>query len=608
MHVVQTKSSNPPLGVPEWRIQLLNKILVVTFALGTVMAVLATTTTIQDGRFGLLALVLIVYALLGAVTFIRRWRYSFRAGILLILFFSAGLISFELGGVAGVGPYFLLGFITLAALLLDNRAAIFALLLSIATLAFFGWLSGVQGQRFPLEPYYSANNLFSWVRLMLAVTLFSVAVTVSIGYLLQRLETELNSSRADTDFLSSVLDTANVLVVVLDSQGRIVRLNQTCQQVCGYSLAEVENLFFWDIFVSDSEKDSVAASFRRMPANDHTLQTELSTPTQAGQLRIISWSSSMLPAEVGSHRYLVAVGVDITEQKNLLQERERLLAAEREQRERAETLYQATTAVTSALEVQEVLDNILIQLRRVLPFDSACVFLEQAEGLRAVAAQGLPDFGNVVGTFFDASDALFQHLKKTKQPFTITDAQKDPRFLKWGDTGYVRGWMGVPLIARQKVIGHLTLDSRTVGAYDNTNTALAQAFANQAAGALVNAQLFDQMQTTLTKTHALYKTMRSLISTHDLPEMLQSAADSAAEAVSANRLYIDLIDVEHRQIEKTVTNRTGAPRHQSDSFDVLWNGLVGWAIRERKPAISPKNIPDPRESEAMQQLRKQLNS
>jgi signal transduction histidine kinase len=90
--------------------------------------------------------------------------------------------------------------------------------------------------------------------------------------------------------------------------------------------------------------------------------------------------------------------------------------------------------------------------------------------------------------------ALFGEIQRTAQPLILADAQADPRFQPWGDADYVRGWMGVPLVVRGEIIGCLTLDSRQVAAYNLPEAALAQAFATQAAAAIQNARLFEQVR------------------------------------------------------------------------------------------------------------------
>ncbi len=67
--------------------------------------------------------------------------------------------------------------------------------------------------------------------------------------------------KQERDFSAALLDTLGALVVVLDREGRIVRFNQACETITGYSFAEVEGKFFFDIFLLPEEKDAVARCF-----------------------------------------------------------------------------------------------------------------------------------------------------------------------------------------------------------------------------------------------------------------------------------------------------------------------------------------------------------
>ncbi|MFZ0544946.1 MAG: PAS domain S-box protein [Candidatus Promineifilaceae bacterium] len=182
-------------------------------------------------------------------------------------------------------------------------------------------------------------------------------------------------------------------------------------------------------------------------------------------------------------------------------ERQKINIQERQRRQEAEKLMAVTTALTSTLNLDQVLNNILVHLQQVVPFISACVFLIQENMIRAVVAHNLPDKDAVIGHLFPIDDDVFvAQMRHTHQPVILKDAQKDPTFKSWGETSYIRGWMGVPLLVREKVIGYVTLDSDKVGTYQENETRLAQAFVNQAAIAIENAQLFAETQRLLRQT------------------------------------------------------------------------------------------------------------
>jgi diguanylate cyclase (GGDEF)-like protein/PAS domain S-box-containing protein len=161
----------------------------------------------------------------------------------------------------------------------------------------------------------------------------------------------------------------------------------------------------------------------------------------------------------------------------------------------AETLRQAVSVVNSALDLQHVLDRILTELNKVVYYDSAAVFFVEEDRLRIVALRGFPDPEPFLNQTYPVEDPLLQEVKESGGPLILFDAQEDPRFEKWVGTEYVHGWLGVPLFAHGNCIGFLTLDNRQAGAYNADAAKQALVFANQAAIAIENARLFEQVQT-----------------------------------------------------------------------------------------------------------------
>ncbi len=187
-------------------------------------------------------------------------------------------------------------------------------------------------------------------------------------------------------------------------------------------------------------------------------------------------------------------------------ERFRLFEAESKRRREAETLIQAISALSTSLELEKVLEIILNSIEQVVPFDSASIFLLENDSLRIMMASGLPNPEKIINQTFPANDPLFAETLRNGHLLILEDASQDPRFKQWGGTSYVRGWIGVPLVARGEVIGYITLDNRQPAAYFQEHATLAQAFANQAAIAIQNARLFERIQNSLRELNQAYET------------------------------------------------------------------------------------------------------
>jgi PAS domain S-box-containing protein len=129
---------------------------------------------------------------------------------------------------------------------------------------------------------------------------------------LKRTEEALQEER---NVVSAILDTVGALVVVLDPDGRIIRFNRACEQMTGYSFAEVRGQFLWDLFFAPVEAESFKASFRETRTGQPPHEFESNWVSRDGRQRTIAWSTTVLPVASGAASYVIASGIDITERK-----------------------------------------------------------------------------------------------------------------------------------------------------------------------------------------------------------------------------------------------------------------------------------------------------
>jgi PAS domain S-box-containing protein len=131
---------------------------------------------------------------------------------------------------------------------------------------------------------------------------------------LKQIEEELQQER---NVVSAILHTVGSLVVVLDPQDRIVRFNRACEQVTGYSFAEVAGKYLWELCVVPEEAERFKVIVDQLRVENSGKDYEMSWVTRDGSRRLIAWSGTILPAENESPAYIIATGIDITERKRL---------------------------------------------------------------------------------------------------------------------------------------------------------------------------------------------------------------------------------------------------------------------------------------------------
>jgi PAS domain S-box-containing protein len=223
-------------------------------------------------------------------------------------------------------------------------------------------------------------------------------------------------------------------------------------------------------------------------------------------------------------------------------ENARLFEAEQKRRQEAENLRQAAAAISSTLDLNSVLEDILKALKKVIYYNSASAFLLEGSWLRLAICQGFSKPEELINQKFPSNDELFLLVKKAKKPVIIEDVRQDPRFKGWGESARVRGWMSIPLIARGEVIGYITLDSHEVGTYSEAISDTAMAFANQAAAAIENARLYDETQRRLNEMETINRISSSLRTTQSQAEMLDIFLDETLSLLKAEHGSVWLYD------------------------------------------------------------------
>jgi PAS domain S-box-containing protein len=124
----------------------------------------------------------------------------------------------------------------------------------------------------------------------------------------------------ERNVVSAILDTVGALVVVLDREGRIVRVNRACEEMTGIPIEQSRGQHVWDLFgvpeeLVREEKDQFKEVFRQVRENQPRAEFESSWVAPDGSPRAIAWSVAALPAVKQTPTYIIASGIDVTAQK-----------------------------------------------------------------------------------------------------------------------------------------------------------------------------------------------------------------------------------------------------------------------------------------------------
>jgi GAF domain-containing protein len=174
-------------------------------------------------------------------------------------------------------------------------------------------------------------------------------------------------------------------------------------------------------------------------------------------------------------------------------EPELTVEAERRRRVEAETLREVLEAINRPGRLDEILDEVLKQLMRLVTCDSSLVALLEGDGsFRALAARGLAETYALTGRRFRSP--LTDTLRESRAPLSIADVEGDPRFAAIEGLPPVRSWCGVPLLVEGEVIGLLSFSRDRVEPFEDEELHSAKAIAFSAAAAIKKAELHDKVR------------------------------------------------------------------------------------------------------------------
>ncbi len=121
--------------------------------------------------------------------------------------------------------------------------------------------------------------------------------------------------RDERDLNAAILDTTGALIMVLDRKGQIVRFNAQCEKVSGYGFADVAGRPFWEQLIARRDVPSMRRFFRQIVAGQFPGHEERSWVSRMGETRLIAWSHTAILDPEGEVRYVVATGLDVTDQR-----------------------------------------------------------------------------------------------------------------------------------------------------------------------------------------------------------------------------------------------------------------------------------------------------
>jgi signal transduction histidine kinase len=159
--------------------------------------------------------------------------------------------------------------------------------------------------------------------------------------------------------------------------------------------------------------------------------------------------------------------------------------------------YDTIKLLNSSLDLTETLNQVMDSLIELTGAERSCLMLFDREGKLEIQAARHFDQNDLDPSDLKLSHTVVQDAIAGREPVLTTNAQLDPRFSAQDSViGYqLRSIVCVPLYVRERVIiGALYLDNRMKdGVFSQSDLPMLTAFASQAAVAIENARLYEEV-------------------------------------------------------------------------------------------------------------------
>jgi len=285
---------------------------------------------------------------------------------------------------------------------------------------------------------------------------------------------------SEEKFSKAFHSSAALMALSYTKDGLFLDVNEAFLTMLGFSREEVlgHSSVELDLFVDPQLRDKILPELERI---GQFRNIEVQVRAKNGAVLDGLFSGDWI--FVGDTPCLLTVMTDITDRK--ASERK-----ERKAREFAEAMHDIARALNSTLDLDQVFDRILENVKRVLDCDSANILQFEGTQVRVIRTM----LNQYIGKVFSLSAMpVLEPVIRNSTPVILSDVREQPGWSSLPATEWIKSYMAAPIIVKDEIIGVISLNSATPGFYSENQLERLTAFADQAALAVNNARLYARV-------------------------------------------------------------------------------------------------------------------
>ena len=279
---------------------------------------------------------------------------------------------------------------------------------------------------------------------------------------------------------------ASDAIFINDENGRFLTANKIARERLDYSLNELRELTLADI-------DPIEFS-NIQPERKTSLEKEgyafYETAHVSKNGRVIPTEVTVQQIEYDGQKATLCISRDITKRKETIK-------AERQSRKFAEAMAETAALINKSLNIEQILKEILINLEKVVFHDSATIMLLENDTAKIVEIKNSKNSlvsHSVKGTRIKIDDfAPLTEMVETQKAVMIPLVTQHT-WVNMPAFAQCKSYVAAPICHNGDVLGFITLTSSHAESFSQDDEERLQAFADQTANAITNAQQFEELK------------------------------------------------------------------------------------------------------------------
>jgi NtrC-family two-component system sensor histidine kinase KinB len=257
-----------------------------------------------------------------------------------------------------------------------------------------------------------------------------------------------------------------------------------------------------------------------------------------------------------------------------------------------ELLYNVSRELASALELRTVLQRILFESLKYIGGERASIVVldDNGKAIESAIVFGRKIHDHTTQTLRETVErGLAGWVVRNRQPAWVPDTSRDERWLRRPDDAVdksgAKSALCVPLMARERLVGVLTLVHPVPGAYNKEHFSLMQAIADLSGITVLNARFYAESQRQARVMTALAASAAAINASLNMDDVLQRILNESIQALQVETVALALVEANWDLVFYAATGEHKdaiiGKRIQSGQ------GVTGWVAHEGEGVVIP---------------------